>query len=140
MAKDENEGPKHLSVEDQEKATDKAEKAAAKAEYKPETAQEAAKTGEDRLHARSAKRAEDAGVVHPAFVDYESALENYEGREDVEPLAERRARENGTDFRSASFRRQIGGVDHTGVGTTDVVSDKSPKVTEGTEGTVGEEA
>lgn len=53
-------------------------------------------------------RAEEAGVVHPAYVDYEEALQNYEDRPDVEPLALRRARESGVKFSDAEFRRKLG--------------------------------
>lgn len=49
--------------------------------------------------------AEEAGVVNPAHVDYVEALENYESRSDVEPLAARRAREAGTSFSDADFVR-----------------------------------
>src|SRR5688500_10334479 len=52
-----------------------------------------------------AKRAEEAKVTDPAFVDYEHALENYESRPDVETLEQRRAREAGTSFHDAHFRR-----------------------------------
>lgn len=76
------------------------------------------------LDAEAAQRAEDAGVVHPAYVDYEEAIENYQDRPDTEPLTERRAREAGSDVRDASFRREVGGVDHTGVVTSDTAADK----------------
>lgn len=71
------------------------------------------KVDEDR-----AKRADEAGVTDPAFVDYEQALENYEGRPDVETLEQRRARESGTSFADASFRREVGEAD-AGVVTSD---------------------
>lgn len=76
------------------------------------------KVDEDR-----AKRAEDAKVTDPAFVDYEHALENYESRPDVETLEQRRARENGTSYHDASFRREVGEAD-AGVVTSDKVADK----------------
>lgn len=49
--------------------------------------------------------AEEAGVVNPAHVDYVEALKNYESRSDVETLANRRARDNGTAFSDTDFVR-----------------------------------
>jgi hypothetical protein len=40
-----------------------------------------------------------------AYENYVPALENYEDREDVEPLEARRARESGTSFGDAQFAR-----------------------------------
>lgn len=67
----------------------------------------------------NAKAAEEAGVIDAAYVDYAHALENYESRPDVETLAARRAREAGTSFSDADFRREIGAVEDTGVISTD---------------------
>ena len=130
MADKEKKAPKLLSHDERAKAADKAEKDAGKAEYKPRTAQDVARTVGAVQSDREKEKAADAGVTSVAFIDYEKALENYEAREDVEPLEERRARENGTSFHDAKFRRQVGGVDHTGVGTTDETTNKDLKASE----------
>lgn len=91
------------------------------------------------LHNEAAERAEEAGVVHPAFVDYNEALDNYQARPDVEPLDERRAREVGADTRDAQFRREVGGVDHAGLVTTDTTTDKAPSVVDGEKVAEGKE-
>jgi hypothetical protein len=49
--------------------------------------------------------AEAAGVTHSEYVNYAARLTNYESRDDVEPLAERRAREAGDQFSDTDFRR-----------------------------------
>lgn len=54
----------------------------------------------------AAERAESAGVVDAAYVDYEVALKNYEARPDVETLEQRLARENGGTFGAAAFVRE----------------------------------
>lgn len=99
-------------------------------EYKPKTAQDVADTEGFRASDDEKAFAAEAGVVSSEFVEYDAALRNYESRSDVETLEQRRARENGTSFSEANFRREIGGVDHTGVATTDVVTARAPKVSE----------
>jgi hypothetical protein len=47
-----------------------------------------------------------AGVTKVPYLDYEVALGKYEARTDVEPLAQRRAREAGDQFSDTTFRRQ----------------------------------
>jgi hypothetical protein len=47
-----------------------------------------------------------AGVTHSEYVNYAARLTNYESRSDVEPLAERRAREAGDQFSDTDFRRR----------------------------------
>lgn len=74
-------------------------------EYKPVTAQDALAAHGDPVAEERAKTAEDAGVVAPEYANYVEALKNYEARSDVETLEARRARENGTSFRDAQFRR-----------------------------------
>lgn len=76
-------------------------------EYKPVTAQVKADTVGARVSDEEKKAAAEAGVVDAAFIDYDKALENYESRSDVETLADRRARENGTAFSEANFRREV---------------------------------
>lgn len=49
--------------------------------------------------------AHDAGVTRSEYIGYATALGNYESRDDVEPLEERRAREAATAFADADFRR-----------------------------------
>ena len=56
--------------------------------------------------ADSQKAALDAGVSHPAFIDYAEALETHQSRADIETLADRRAREYGSDFEAGEFMRQ----------------------------------
>lgn len=91
---------------------------AKKYEYKPVTAFDVA--DENAVDNDAAKRAEEAGVVDAAHIDYVEALENYEARPDVETLAERRARESGVKFEDAQFRRE--GKGSAAVATSDKVS------------------
>lgn len=49
--------------------------------------------------------ADAANVTHSEYVNYAARLTNYESRDDVEPLAERRAREAGDQFSDTDFRR-----------------------------------
>ena len=101
-------------------------------EYKPVTAQEAlAPTVDNTVDEDAAKRAEDAGVIAAAYVDYEKAMENYESRPDVETLEHRRAREAGRSFDEASFRRTVEGVkqgesSEGGVVTSEKATSKVP--------------
>lgn len=46
-----------------------------------------------------------AGVTHSEYVNYAARLTNYESRDDVEALSERRAREAATTFAATDFRR-----------------------------------
>lgn len=50
-----------------------------------------------------------AGVKDAAFIGYEDALTAYEAREDVEPLAEKNARDIPTTFADAAFMREAPG-------------------------------
>lgn len=61
----------------------------------------------DGLDAYNADVAANAGVKDAAFINYAAAMEAYEARDDVEPLAERRARDNGDDFDAAAFMREV---------------------------------
>lgn len=63
----------------------------------------------DSPDAESRTRAYEAGVSHPAYVDYAAALATHEQREDIEPLAARRAREYGDSFDDAEFMRLVPG-------------------------------
>lgn len=77
-------------------------------EYKPVTAQDAiAEVGPLATDEENKKKAEKAGVVDVAYVDYEKALGNYEGRSDIETLDERRARENGGSFAAGKANRAV---------------------------------
>jgi hypothetical protein len=76
------------------------------------------------LDAEAQKRAEDAGVTKPEYVDYDKAIDNYQAREDTEPLEERRARELGADTRDASFRREVSDEDNDGVTTSEDTNGK----------------
>lgn len=64
---------------------------------------DAAKQNDFDQDARDA--ADAAGVTHSEYVNYAAKLTNYESRSDVEPLAERRAREAGDQFSDTDFRR-----------------------------------
>ena len=48
-------------------------------------------------------------VSEARFVNYADALEAYEARDDIETLADRRARENGEDFDAGAFMRAPAG-------------------------------
>jgi hypothetical protein len=80
----------------------------------------------NKVDEEAAARAAEAGKVAPEYVDYEAALENYESRPDVETLEQRRARENGTSFADAAFRREVGASD-AGVVTSDEATKKNEK-------------
>lgn len=87
-------------------------------EYKPVTAQDKAEKVGAVPTDNEKEFARENGVIDAAFVDYDKALENYESRPDVETLESRRARENGTAFSEANFRREIGGAAEAGVVTS----------------------
>jgi len=55
--------------------------------------------------ADAAQFAADAGVSHPAYANYATALDAHTDRADIEGLAERRAREYGATFGAADFMR-----------------------------------
>lgn len=118
MAENKNEA-RLLSRDEQAKNIEQEEKAAAKAEYAPRTAQEIVATVGAVQGDNEKEKAREAGVVSVEYINYDEALKNYEARADVEPLAERRARENGTSFSEANFRREISAVDNSGLVTTD---------------------
>ncbi|AXG66250.1 hypothetical protein SEA_ANNADREAMY_158 [Streptomyces phage Annadreamy] len=123
MANEEKNESRILSDDERAAALKESDARAAKKDYKPVTAQSAvAVHGPHGVEEAAAKRAKDAGVIDPAFVNYAEALENYQARPDVEPLDERRAREGGRDFQAAAFRREIGGTDNSGVTTSEDVA------------------
>lgn len=72
----------------------------------------------DNVAADAAKRAKGAGVAKPYQVDYAEALGNYEAREDVETLANRRAREVGTTFEENDHHRKRPDVESLDEGGT----------------------
>ncbi len=96
-------------------------------EYRPVTAEDALAPHGDPVAEERAKRAEDAGVVAPEYANYVEALENYESRSDVETLEARRARESGTSFGDAQFRRDAKSDDSAPDGGV-VTSDKATGV------------
>lgn len=49
--------------------------------------------------------ADAAGVSHAAYIDYAAALTTFESRDDIEPLAARRARDVGETFADGDFMR-----------------------------------
>ena len=95
-------------------------------DYNPVTAEDTLAFQGDAVADERAKRAEDAGVVAPEYAGYAEALENYESRSDVETLKDRRARENGTSFRDADFRRETDSEDSDQGGV--VTSEKAANV------------
>lgn len=77
-------------------------------EYKPVTAQDAiADLGPLATDEENKKKAQEAGVVSAAYVDYEKALKNYESRSDIETLEQRLAREIGGSFETAKHVREV---------------------------------
>lgn len=72
----------------------------------------------DSVDADARARADAANVRSVEFIEYAAALSNYEARSDVEPLAERRAREAATTFAAQDFARSetyFGGQDDPAV-------------------------
>ena len=49
--------------------------------------------------------AETAGVSNAAYIGYADALETFQERDDIETLADRRARDNASTFGAADFMR-----------------------------------
>lgn len=76
-----------------------------KVDYNPVTASVALRNTYAEAVTDDKELADEAGVVNPAHVDYNEALKNYESRDDVETLANRRAREAGTSFSDTDFVR-----------------------------------
>lgn len=76
-----------------------------KVDYNPVTASVALRNTYAEAVTDGKELADEAGVVNPAHVDYNEALKNYESRDDVETLANRRAREAGTSFSDTDFVR-----------------------------------
>jgi hypothetical protein len=128
MAEEKNES-RLLTAEERREAIKRSDEQAAKAEYKPRTAHNVVAAVGPVDVAGAEERARKAGVTDAAFVDYEEAMRNYESRPDVEPLKERLAREAGTSFEDAAFRRQTGATDNAGLVSTDtaVETDENKK-------------
>lgn len=59
----------------------------------------------DIINEENAAAAAAAGVKDAAFINYDVALDAYAARDDVEPLAEKNARDMPADFADASFMR-----------------------------------
>ena len=57
------------------------------------------------LQEEARQRAEDADVTRSEYAGYAEAFANYEARDDVETLADRRAREAGTSATDTDFVR-----------------------------------
>lgn len=94
-------------------------------------------SGQNVVDDEAKERAAEAGVTDAAYVDYETALGNYEARVDVETLAERRARESGIAFDDGSFVRK----DQTqgGVTTSAAGAKKKAEVKRPSEGPTGKD-
>lgn len=73
-----------------------------------------AEFGESVNDTQNRAAAEAAGVKDAAFINYDVALDAYAAREDIEPLAEKNARDNPADFADASFMRTTSGNVGTG--------------------------
>lgn len=56
--------------------------------------------------ADAAAAARTANVSHPAYIGYAAALETHQERADIETLADRRAREYGSEFTDGDFMRR----------------------------------
>lgn len=76
-----------------------------KVDYTGLTAGDVLAVHSSEVDREAAERAEKAGVVDAAYIDYDAALKNYEARPDVETLEDRHARENGT-FSDTDFVRE----------------------------------
>lgn len=63
---------------------------------------------DDSVNEDAISRADTANVRSVEFIDYAEALTNYEARDDVESLADRRAREAGDQFSDTNFVRAEG--------------------------------
>jgi hypothetical protein len=57
----------------------------------------------------TAAAAATAGVRLGAYIDYADALETFESREDIEPLASRRIRDGASEFADADYMRKPAG-------------------------------
>lgn len=65
-----------------------------------------AETVQETPDADAATFAESAGVSNAAYANYATALAAHANRDDIESLADRRAREYGDDFSDADFMRE----------------------------------
>lgn len=65
-----------------------------------------AETVQDTPDADAAAFAAAGGVSSAAFRNYQTALNAFQARDDIETLADRRAREYGDSFADAEFMRQ----------------------------------
>lgn len=64
-----------------------------------------AQTVQETPDADAAAFAVTEGVSSAAYANYATALDAYQARTDIETLADRRARENGTTFAAGDFMR-----------------------------------
>lgn len=73
--------------------------------YEYDSAQEVVGASGSAVDTAAAAAADTANVRRAAFINYDAALQNYEDRPDMEPLAERRAREVASTFAATDFMR-----------------------------------
>jgi hypothetical protein len=75
----------------------------------PKTAEEQLEGyGESFTDVENKAAAQAAGVIDAAYIDYDEALDAYQGRDDIEDLDHRRARDFPADFSDADFMRASG--------------------------------
>jgi len=97
-------------------------------DYKPFTAEDSVAAYNDKTAEEAAELAAEAGVAEAAHVDLDAALKNFESRSDVETLADRRAREAGTDYGAAVDAVSVG-RGSGGTVTSDKVTGKTGRKT-----------
>lgn len=76
-----------------------------RAEFSLTAGDKVAETIQETPDADAAQFAADAGVSHPAYANYVTALDAHTDREDIEGLRERRLREYGDSFAAGEFMR-----------------------------------
>lgn len=64
--------------------------------------------GESFTDVENKAAAEAAGVLDAAYIDYDEALSTYAGRDDIEDLAHKNARNAPDEFSDADFMRASG--------------------------------
>lgn len=70
--------------------------------------------GEQVNDVENRARAQAAGVIDAAYINYDVALDAYAARDDIEDLAHKNARNAPADFADASFMRTVDGTTGTG--------------------------
>src|SRR5690349_7838502 len=63
--------------------------------------------GESEVELEGRARATAEGLKHPAYIDYDVALEAYQSREDIETLQSKQTRNAPADFEAAGYMRAL---------------------------------